>query len=175
MTQRSTKTGWIAGLLAVTLFLACSPHKPRRDFTLKDLDGKPWSLSAHLDRPVLLTFGATWCDKCRDELQVLGRITRDKPVWVAVISRDPQNATDLRRQMTEVGLNAPILPDESIKVFTLFDVKNLPNTILLNRQGEEIMRATGGFPEERAQLEVEINRLLKIKKKKIEASPAGGQ
>ncbi len=172
MSKRLLIACCLAAALAVALATCSSPKKVARDFTLADLDGKPWSLAAHLDRPVVLTFYATWCDKCREELRILGRVTRDKPLSVAVICRDPQDRDELKRVMAEVGLDAAILPDEAIKVFTLFDVKNLPNTLLLNRQGEEIMRATGGFPEERAQLEVEINRLLKIKKKKIEATPA---
>jgi len=40
-------------------------------FTLKDLDGNPVSLSGLKGQPILITFWATWCVPCRDELPLI--------------------------------------------------------------------------------------------------------
>jgi cytochrome c-type biogenesis protein len=45
--------------------------KPAPDFTLTDLDGKPVSLRQLQGRPILVTFWATWCVPCRDELPLI--------------------------------------------------------------------------------------------------------
>ena len=45
--------------------------KPAPSFALKDLDGHPVSLSDLEGKPVLITFWATWCVPCRDELPLI--------------------------------------------------------------------------------------------------------
>lgn len=157
-----------AFLLILLLILGCSkPVLKHRDFTLSDLDGNTWTLAEHMHQPVILSFFATWCDLCQDELVALAKIIEGKPVSTAVICRDPQNAEKARQMVQQAGLTVPVLADEKIEVFAQFDIQNLPTTLLLNRQGEEMTRATGGGTKDRELLEVELSRLIHKKKKKF--------
>src|SRR5512136_1791045 len=42
-------------------------------FSLNSLDGKKISLSEFKGKPVLVTFWATWCESCKEELPVLNK------------------------------------------------------------------------------------------------------
>jgi peroxiredoxin len=58
--------------------IANSPYKdatPRAgEFSLKDLQGKVYKLSAQRGKPVLFFFGTTWCPSCRSELPLFKEI-----------------------------------------------------------------------------------------------------
>ncbi|MHA1570121.1 MAG: TlpA family protein disulfide reductase, partial [Alphaproteobacteria bacterium] len=140
---------------------------PARDFTLADLDGKRWALADYRGQPVLLTFFASWCQKCDEEIAAVNHLTQGKPMAAAVVCRDPQNEEEIRQRVNEAGFTAPILADPKIQVFSQFDVQNLPTTILLDRTGVEIFRATGGGAEDRDQLALHLDKMLAPKKKKI--------
>ena len=53
-------------------FIPNAPFKPQYppapDFTLKDLKGKTFRMSAQRGKPVLIFFGTTWCPGCRAEI-----------------------------------------------------------------------------------------------------------
>src|SRR4030042_4662339 len=53
-------------------FIPNAPFKPvtmpAPDFSLKDLQGKTFTLSKYSGKPVLLFFGTTWCPSCRAEI-----------------------------------------------------------------------------------------------------------
>ena len=58
-------------------------HAP--DFKVKDLNGDPVSLSYYTGRWVLLTFGATWCTPCANEVSSLQRLTAEQSQKLVVI------------------------------------------------------------------------------------------
>ena len=65
----------ILGLSAIPSagqFIPNAPFKPQYtpapDFTLKDLKGKTFRMSAQRGKPVLIFFGTTWCPGCREEI-----------------------------------------------------------------------------------------------------------
>src|SRR5260370_21567560 len=61
------------------------------DFTLHDLNGKEWKLSAQRGKVVLVNFWATWCPPCRKEMPELDALyaqLHDKGFVVLSISDD---------------------------------------------------------------------------------------
>jgi peroxiredoxin len=53
-------------------FIPNAPFKSDKviapDFSLKDLQGKTFTLSKYSGKPILLFFGTTWCPSCRAEI-----------------------------------------------------------------------------------------------------------
>src|SRR5512145_1980885 len=59
-------------------YIPNAPFKPQYtaapDFTLKDLQGKKFRLTAQRGKPVLIFFGTTWCPGCRSEIPVYKKV-----------------------------------------------------------------------------------------------------
>jgi peroxiredoxin len=110
---------------------------PAKDFTLKDYAGRPISLSAYRGRVVFLNFWATWCPPCRDEMDSMDRLARslskrDDFVMLAV-SED--KAWDDVRQFFPRGTPMTILMDEDFRVGHSYGTEKLPETYLIDKQG----------------------------------------
>lgn len=109
------------------------------NFTSYDLQGKKVSLSDFGSRPVLLTFWATWCTVCKDELPGLqalqGRYSASGFTVLAVNYRETSN--DRMRQYLagiNVSLQSVIDPSGSIASAYGVDV-GLPVNVLIDRTG----------------------------------------
>ncbi len=114
-----------------------SARRPVPDFTMRDLSGADWQLSAHRGDVVLVNFWATWCSPCQEETPGLVRIARayaPKGLAVAGISMDQTGADSVRNFMRRYGIDYPVMmPTPS---FLLADeVEGLPTTLLIDRQG----------------------------------------
>lgn len=107
------------------------------DFTLKDMSGSVWQLSAHRGDVVLVNFWASWCSPCRAETPGLIRIAANygpKGVAIAGISMDEGGAAPVRKFLSDFGVNYPVmLPDSNMLLAR--EVENLPTTFLIDRQG----------------------------------------
>src|SRR3954462_12120525 len=61
---------------------------------LRGMDGKTYDVASMRGQVVLVSFGATWCEPCKEELKALEQLKkeyRDKPVtflWVSVEDED---------------------------------------------------------------------------------------
>src|SRR5439155_23329247 len=61
---------------------------------LRGMDGKTYDVASMRGQVVLVSFGATWCEPCKEELKALEQLKKeykDKPVaflWVDIESED---------------------------------------------------------------------------------------
>lgn len=112
------------------------------DIKLKGIDGRIYDISAMRGNVLLVSFGATWCRPCRDELRVLEELKkeyRDKPVkflWVDIEKREEMPDKLLQKFARELHLTFPVLRDPTKFIFAQFsDRVRVPMVILLDKNG----------------------------------------
>jgi cytochrome c biogenesis protein CcmG/thiol:disulfide interchange protein DsbE len=108
------------------------------DFVLPALDGKRIQLSSYRGRPVVLTFFASWCHPCEEDMPVLERAQRDAGDRIAVIGVNYQDfASDTRDFVNRLGVTFPALIEDSTDnpVAKRYDVHAMPDTVFIDAGG----------------------------------------
>ncbi len=132
------------------------------DFTLPDIDGKPLTLSSLRGRVVVLTFFASWCHPCEEDMPILERALRDTGDRIAIVGvnyRDfPNDSRDFVRRL---GVTFPALIEDSTDnpVATRYDVHAMPDTLFIDANGMVRDRLFG--PTSRHDLESALSALLR--------------
>lgn len=118
---------------------------PPMDVDLEDLDGKHVRLSDYAGRIVLLSFWATWCPNCREEMPELEKAFRQfAGKGVTVVTVDLQERTSVVAAYRRKNhLSYPILMDRSGSVGRSFGIRAIPTTYIVNRKGLLIGRVMG--------------------------------
>jgi cytochrome c biogenesis protein CcmG, thiol:disulfide interchange protein DsbE len=108
------------------------------DFTLPDLEGKPVTLSSLRGRVVVLTFFASWCHPCEEDMPVLERAQRDNGNRIAVVGVNYQDfPNDSRAFVRRLGVTFPALIEDSTAnpVAARYDVHAMPDTVFIDAHG----------------------------------------
>lgn len=125
----------------------------RADFTLKDLEGKTWTLSSLRGKVVLVNFWATWCPPCRKEMPDLDALSkRFAAQGLVVLSISDEDAAKVVSYVLAQNLTYPILLDPGRKVNDAFHIEGIPQSFVFNRKGKLVaqsidMRTQGQFLE----------------------------
>jgi cytochrome c biogenesis protein CcmG/thiol:disulfide interchange protein DsbE len=122
-----------------------TPHERPPAFTVFTADGQILSLGKLRGRVVLLTFWATWCVPCRDEMPALEQLHREfgaKGLTVLGINVREEGSA-IRSYAQELGLTFPLALDPEGKTQILYGVVGLPNSFLVGRDGRAVARAIG--------------------------------
>ena len=120
------------------------------NFTTQDIGGKKVSLSDFGGRPVLLSFWATWCTVCRDELPALQRLQdryRAGGFEVLLVNYRETSNDRLRQYLSglQVNLEAVVDPDGTIAAAYGVDI-GLPVNVLSDRAGKVVRILIGEVP-----------------------------
>jgi len=135
-----------------------SEAQPGSDVAFLAPDGSSLTLAAFEGKYIVLNFWATWCAPCRKEMPELSALQTEMgsdEFSVVIIATGPNPAHSIARFMAEIEVdNLPIYTDLSAELSRDFGVLGLPNTLILNPQGEEIGRMQGAadWSSESAQL-----------------------
>jgi thiol-disulfide isomerase/thioredoxin len=122
-----------------------APHEKPPELIGFTLDGGVLSLAGLGGRVVLLTFWATWCVPCREEMPALEQLHRGfGPKGLTVVGINVrEDGPAIRRYAGELGLTFPLVLDPEGKTQGLYGVVGLPTSFLVGRDGRAVARAIG--------------------------------
>ena len=149
-------------LLAALARTRALPGTAAPDFALRALAGPNVRLSEHIGQVVVLSFWGSDCQGCRAQLLALGRdFSRYRAQGLRVYGvevADDQTAAVRFARGTHVTF--PLLLDPAKSVARLYDVDNLPMTVLIDRDGK-IRQVVRDFNESsRRACQDELRKLL---------------
>ncbi len=134
-------------VFSLSLFAAQAPT-----FQSETTDGKSYSLKEKLKdgKPVLISFWATWCQPCLDELNALkAKIGVDAGVQVVAINVDTsETSSDVRPTARLHKIAFPIILDPTHQIFSKYNsTKAVPYSVLVSATGE-ILATYSGYSDE---------------------------
>jgi thiol-disulfide isomerase/thioredoxin len=112
-------------------------RRQKADFTLSDLKGQEWRLSALRGKVVLVNFWATWCPPCRKEMPDLDALyKRFGPEGLVILAISDEDAPTVRTFLASKNFGYPILLDPGRKVNDLMAINGIPKSFVYDRAGK---------------------------------------
>ena len=98
-------------IFMLALLMALPTAAEKVDFTLKDLDGKPVSLSDFRGKWVIVNYWATWCPPCLEEIPDLVGLYEDNRDSIVVLGIDYEEVNEeyLREFVDSHMISYPIM------------------------------------------------------------------
>ncbi len=116
------------------------------NFSLKDLIGRKVEIRQFKGKIVFLNFWATWCGPCKEEmpgLEVLHQQFTGENFVLLTISVDYEGLKVVQGFVNKNRYTFPVLLDPNGETLDLFEVKGIPTTFIIDRNGMVIGRAIG--------------------------------
>ena len=110
------------------------------NFTLEDMNGDLVELSNEVgEGPILLSFWATWCKPCIEELNDYKKLYndyKDDGFKMFAISTDDENTVaKVKPLVKSKGWNFPVLLDTNADVVRLYYAQSVPFSVILDKKG----------------------------------------
>ena len=139
----------ICGLFVTFGLLSCQGQmttKKAPDFTLKNIDGRNYSLSSANGKVIILDFWATWCPPCRKEIPHFVELAskyKRQGLEIIGISLDREGVGVVKSFAENNGINYPILMGNEQVVAKYGGIRGIPTTFVIDRKGQIVEKAVG--------------------------------
>ncbi len=120
--------------------------KKAPEFSMAGLRGRKVELKDFRGKIILLTFWATWCGPCKEEMpsiEALHRQFRGKDFVVLTVAVDLEGSTPVEKFVAKYGYSFDVLIDSKSEVLDRYRVERIPTTFLIDRKGRIIGKALG--------------------------------
>ena len=161
---KTTLLGIFLGIIAASSLAASDlAGQVAPDFALKSSTGENLRLSEYRGDVVMINFWATWCGPCRQEMPLLNDLfNRYQRVGFSLLGVNIDDDSRRAMQMVEdLGVDFPILFDETKAVSKLYQVEAMPVTVIVDREGTVRYVHHGYKPGYEDQYLTEIRTLLR--------------
>lgn len=138
------------------------------DFVTSTLDGERFALKDYLQQPdhklLILTFFATWCGLCGEDLTYLQRLNDqygDRGLHVfCVFTGRLSKIKAAKKYMEDLNVNLPILLDKKRVVSKRYKVTGLPCHYVIDREGIMRFKCIGCAEDVKRKFEEKLKGLL---------------
>ena len=137
--------------------------KKAPDFTLKDMGGRPSTLSANRGKVVLLVFWASWCPTGPQEFASLNRLYakyKDRGLVILAVSSDKSLAA-AKGFLSQNPVSFTVLLDDKLTVSKqLYRAFMIPMTFVIDKSGKIVNKHFGEQDWTKPEILKEIDTLL---------------
>lgn len=113
-------------------------------FSLKDTAGTSHSIQPGDGKIYVINFWATWCPPCRNEMPEMNAFAskhKDKVTFYAVDLQE--ESRKVQTFLKDNGYTLPVLLDQEGKAASLYKVRVVPTTVILDEKGNILQRHEG--------------------------------
>ena len=140
------------------------------DFVTSTLDGKNFVLMDWLQRPdnkvLILTFFATWCELCEEDLKFFQRLQdqyADQGLRVfCVFTGSLSRIKAAKKYLEGLNIELPVLMDHKRVITKSYSVAGFPCTYAIDREGFLKIRCLGCSEDVKTKFEKNLKDLLNI-------------
>jgi peroxiredoxin len=137
--------------------------RPAPDFTVTTLGGAKVRLQELRGKVVFVNLWATWCPPCREEVPSMVRLyqqMKGRGVEIVAVSEDRDRAA-LEKFVKQHGATFPVTQDEDKRIYGLYRATGVPETHLIDKQGNIRQIWIGSFDWTAPQIVKTVESLLK--------------
>jgi len=125
------------------------------------IDGAIVTSEHYQGKAMLITFFATWCPPCLQEIPALKEVHakfQQQGFAVVALSVDEGGSEIVARLVRQTGINYPVLMADKTTTHNFGDVVAIPTSFLVNKNGHVVKKYPGFVP--RGLLERDIESVL---------------
>jgi peroxiredoxin len=119
-------------------------------FSAMDTEGTVFALQDHEGEVVVVHFWATWCSQCEEEMTAFESVWRsfeDRDVQFVGVAMD-DNLKDVRELADSLNISFPLIVEENDSVTSLFGITAVPETFIIDPDGNIAFMHIGNVAEE---------------------------
>ena len=121
---------------------------------LNDLSGKPHKITDYIGKTVIVSFWASWCRPCIEEMPSLVKLKQENQDTLEILAVNIREDSETINQFTsKMKINFPILQDHDSTTTDAWKVYVYPSNFVVNKNGNLKYAATGAMDWQDAEIE----------------------